>query len=220
MPDVKNCVDCGKQIGRTSTRCNPCAAKVFGAQRTAHAKGNKYKLGSRLSEEHKKKIGQAGIGRHWSEEFRARFVRLRTGHPVSAETRAKISAGHRGRVLTEEHRAKLSAYRHTAEELEKMRGPNHWAYRDGRSSYPYPTTWKAIRQAIRRRDGGLCQHPDCYRPENGRHHDCHHIDRDKKDNRSENLILLCFKHHAETKKGNVDYWIEYYQAIQAERGIA
>ena len=239
------CKDCGTALGRNAwsrgvERCLPCSAKARTMprpscpdcgktlSRTALWSGTKRcavcaniaKRGTPLSEEHRRKIGQAGTGRRWSEEFRARFIRLRTGHPVSAETRAKIAAGHKGKPLSEEHRRKLRAYRHTAEELEKMRGSNHWAYRDGRGNLPYPQGWSAIRQSIRERDECLCQHPGCYIPENGRRHDCHHIDRDKKNNRADNLILLCFKHHAATKRGNVGYWTEYYQAIQAARGLS
>lgn len=216
MARIGFCVDCGKQIQYRSTRCLKCAAKKFGPARTTHMIGNKYRMGRHHSEGHKEKLRLLNPGRRHSEETISRISQMKMGHPVSAETRAKISVAARGRpsAFRGHHRP------HTEEELAKMRGPNHWAYRDGRGNAPYPPEWKEIKKAIRRRDQGLCQHPECYLPENGRKHDCHHIDRDKRNNNSKNLILLCSKHHAETKRGNTYYWAEYYQAIQTARGIS
>jgi hypothetical protein len=147
----------------------------------------------------------------------------------------KIRRARARQVFGEETRAKLRAARageknpfwgkaHKPETIAKNSlahsGPNNWNYRDGNGNTPYGSGWGTIRSAIRKRDEYLCQHPECYHPENGRAHDCHHIDRNKQNNNPANLILLCLDHHDETRKGNADYWIEYYQAVQSARGIA
>jgi len=137
-------------------------------------------------------------------------------YPMSVERRAKIGAASKGRLSGN----KGHHHPHTAEELAKMRGPNHWCYRDGRGNEPYGSGWKRLTLEIRKRDDYLCQHPGCYLPENGKKHECHHIDRDKKNNNPVNLILLCFEHHGKTKKGNTESWQELYEAVQAMRGIS
>jgi len=96
-----------------------------------------------------------------------------------------------------------------------------WTWRDGIRTQRYSQDWIEIREAIRKRDDYLCQHPGCYLPENGRKHDCHHIDRNRASNHQVNLILLCKHHHGITKPkyGNEEHWQLFYEEVQAMRGI-
>ena len=41
----------------------------------------------------------------------------------------------------------------------------------------------------------------------------------KNNNTPANLILLCRNHHAKTYFGNPDYWMEFYDSAQSNRGI-
>jgi hypothetical protein len=137
-------------------------------------------------------------------------------HP-SEETRAKL------RIARTGEKNPFWGKRHKPETIAKNRlahsGPNHPGYRDGRGNAPYADDYQAIRAMIHERDLGICQHPGCYRAENGRQHPCHHIDRNKQNNHPANLILLCVKHHAKTLYGEPEYWMEFYDSVQAARGI-
>lgn len=55
-----------------------------------------------------------------------------------------------------------------------------------------------LRERIRERDGHVCRMPGCGIGENGKKHDVHHIDYDKKNNSENNLLTLCLPHHRKT----------------------
>lgn len=64
-----------------------------------------------LSEETKRKLGEAGKGRIVKEETRSKLSKALKGHTVSKEARAKIGAKNRGRKHTMEARKKMSQAR-------------------------------------------------------------------------------------------------------------
>ncbi len=66
---------------------------------------------------------------------------------------------------------------------------------------------KELKGFIRKRDNDQCQ--KCGAKENGRAHDCHHIDYDKKNNKDWNLITLCSSCHAKTNS-NRQYWQNHF----------
>ena len=55
-------------------------------------------------------------------------------------------------------------------------------------------------------------HNFCNIKENGRRHDVHHIDYDKKNCDQSNLITLCRTHNMEVN-GNRDFWQPYFEEI-------
>lgn len=77
------------------------------------------------------------------------------------------------------------------------RGEDHWAYIDGGGSTWYGSNWNEARGVARNRVKG-CEYPTCGENENLQ---CHHIvpfryfDDYKKANDTENLMMLCPKHH-------------------------
>ncbi len=74
------------------------------------------------------------------------------------------------------------------------RNPN---WQGGKSFEPYsPDFNETTRERIRDRDGRKCQ--VCLVSENGRRHDVHHIDFNKKHSHDGNMITLCVPHHAMT----------------------
>jgi len=60
-------------------------------------KGNKYNLGRKLSEEHKKKIGEANKGKKLSEETKRKISLAHKGKYHSEETKKKISEAQKGK---------------------------------------------------------------------------------------------------------------------------
>jgi len=65
-----------------------------------------------------------------------------------------------------------------------------------------------LKKQIRKRDNYKCQ--KCGIKENGKAHDCHHIDYYKQNNKPENLITLCRVCHIKTNS-NRKYWQNYFK---------
>lgn len=65
------------------------------------------RLGTTQSEETRKLISQANVGRVFSQETRQKLSEAAKGRTFSGETRAKISAAKKGKKLTPEHARKI-----------------------------------------------------------------------------------------------------------------
>lgn len=135
-----------------------------------------------------------------SKEQRAKLNMegLNMGHPWN---KGKIGVYSEGYVqkLRESHTGKL--------------GPKSSNWKGGLSFELYsPEFNKQLKYEIRKRDKFICQFPKCRRKENGKAHDCHHINYIKKDSKPENLITLCFSCHMKTN-GNRDYWEAYFREL-------
>lgn len=84
---------------------------------------------------------------------------------------------------------------------------NNW--RGGLSFEPYSSEFNnQLKYKIRERDNFTCQ--KCGKKENGKAHDCHHKNYNKKDSRPENLITLCLSCHMKTNY-NREYWQNYFE---------
>jgi hypothetical protein len=122
----------GKPNGREGKRpTEETRQKMSEAQRGLHAGENHHFFGRHLSEEHRRKLSEAGKGRPVSEETRRKIgealkgkashvmteetrrkiSEAGKGHPTSEETRRKISEANRGRHHTEESRRHMSEAR-------------------------------------------------------------------------------------------------------------
>lgn len=73
---------------------------------------------------------------------------------------------------------------------------------------------KALKGAIRKRDGYICQLCGLYTPKAGIRLAVHHIDYDKHNNDPSNLISLCEHCHTRTNF-NRDYWKQYFQKVMS-----
>jgi predicted DNA-binding protein YlxM (UPF0122 family) len=88
------------------------------------------------------------------------------------------------------------------------RGPN---WHNGLSNLPYPLNFnESLKEKIRERDCRVCK--VCGIIENGRHLHVHHIDYNKENLDSSNLVSLCGKCHQKTNH-NRDYWFAYFRYI-------
>lgn len=76
-----------------------------------------------------------------------------------------------------------------------------------KSNFPYPDEFnKELKRHVFLRDGGICQ--ICNTTVNG-NHAVHHIDYDKCNCESDNLVLLCKRCHGMTNF-NREYWMQYF----------
>ena len=84
-------------------------------------------------------------------------------------------------------------------------------WQDGISFEPYGIEFdETLKEQIRKRDNYTCQECDKTQEELDRKLDVHHIDYNKKNNKSENLISLCKSCHAKTGYNRKD-WTEYFR---------
>jgi len=97
---------------------------------------------------------------------------------------------------------------------ESIKGENNSNWKGGVSENPYPEEFVRVRKKIKARDGYQCQL--CGRIEIvekkklGRGLPVHHIDYDKQNCRSENLITLCCSCNAKVNT-NREYWEKYFK---------
>ena len=96
------------------------------------------------------------------------------------------------------------------------KGKDHYNWKGGISENPYPFEWKVkFLDSIRERDLFICQECGIHQDElNGRFKklDVHHIDYDKENLFTTNLISLCRSCHTTTNY-NRDYWYAYFTYI-------
>ena len=96
-------------------------------------KMSKSKIGHIVTEETRKKIGEANKGRIRTEEAKKKMSESQIGHVVTEETRQKIREKHIGKIVNEETRKKISASKSgkkQSEEVvknrsEKLKGKKH-----------------------------------------------------------------------------------------------
>lgn len=147
-----------------------------------HRRGKpSWNKGIKFSEEQKAKLNMKGLELGWA---------WNRGIPASEESIDRLRMGLQNWINLKGHY------------------PN---WKGGLSFEPYSAEFNnQLKYEIRKRDKFTCQFPNCGRKENGKSHDCHHINYIKKDSRPENLITLCFSCHMKTN-GNRDYWQNYFE---------
>jgi hypothetical protein len=153
------------------------------------------------TEENKKKISNAMIGKVHSEETKLKMrknnVRHMLGKKHTKETILKMKKPHG--PMSEECKQKIR---------ESLSGEKCWLWNGGISREPYSIDWtKTLKRSIRERDHYTCQicsdEPAVY---------VHHIDYNKKNCNSNNLITLCISCHAKTNY-NREYWKERLESF-------
>ena len=154
-------------------------------------KGHKFNLGKHHTEASRLKMKLAKEGKSSSEKHKQSLkgrISPRKGVTLSKETKKKIS----------ENKKRTSP-----------RGENHPNWRGGVSFEPYPTAWdRELKELIRGLDGYKCVVCGAEQSELGKRLDVHHIDYNKGNLNTQNLISLCHSCHASTHH-NQGYWKEY-----------
>lgn len=146
-----------------------------------------------MTEEHKKKISIAHLGRKKSLESRIRMSKTRKLLGLKPPSNL-------GKKFSEEHKRKIG---------QNNKGENNYAWKGGISFEPYSLDWtETLRRSIRERDKYTCK--ICSKQQSNRAHDIHHIDENKKNCNPINLITLCISCHRKTYF-NKNKWIKYFQ---------
>ncbi len=176
MPKIwrRNCDYCGKYYKSSAKRF--CSMDCR----------NKKRIGFKHSEETKRKIGLAHLGKSISEETRkkqsvTRKRIYRTGEAViwckglTAETDDRLASS-------------VIKSAKTRQERGSARGANNPSWKGGISKYKYAYDWRRISRAYRLlvQNCEMCGLPG---------YDVHHKDFDKLNNDIKNLMLLCRKCH-------------------------
>ena len=165
--------------------------------------------GFRHTEESKKKISEKLLGVR-------KPIGFGIGRIFSEETRKKI--GLKNSIKLKGRKNEIFS-----QICKKQIGDKNPAWNGGSSYLPYSLDWtKTLRISIRERDKYTCQL--CGEKQGDRAHDVHHIDYNKQNCSSENLITLCQKCHKKTNS-NRDYWFKYFKDFityvrQCERGVS
>ena len=167
--------------------------------------------------------GKTGIKKTTSSV--EKFDRRKIGHACSEETKSILREFHKGKkwnlgkTFSEEHKKKIS-------DSNKRSARTEWTYNQWMAvlpkiiltaireaeygNNPYNNhTWKKKRKSIYQRDKFICQECKKLCDENTGI-SCHHIDYNKDNNASDNLITLCSSCHGKTTK-KTEHWVQYYQ---------
>ena len=146
-------------------------------------------------------------------EYRKKLSESCKGRIISEETKRKMSEKRKGRKNSKMHNRNISEAKKRLYK-DRTKNPN---WQGGMSFLPYPPSFtNEFKNQIRDRDKHICQ--ICSTPENGRALDVHHIDYNKQNNASSNLIALCRTCHGKTQ-WNRDAWMELFTLMNIEKEL-
>jgi len=163
--------------------------------REAYSRQGKATIGSKRTEEQKKKMSEARKdfrlpASAFLPEAREKQRRKLIGRIQSEESNLKRSLALKGRKFSDEHLKKLSI-----SVRKRVANRTHNWYQGGSTTDPYPTEFGPyLKRMIRRRDNHKCQScgTNVYRSSLGH---VHHINGNKQDCSENNLLLLCATCH-------------------------
>lgn len=104
-----------------------------------------------------------------------------------------------------------------------MSGDNHPRWSGGIEKQKYSPDWtEELRELVRNRDDRTCQYPKCDYNDMayGYKLDVHHIDGNKKNCKSKNLISLCRNHHMLVEATSPREWETYFYLKTKKQGIS
>ena len=219
----KVCEFCKKEFKPDKAKRRFCSVACFGKYQEIHSPF--HKKGQHPKTEFKKgckfefKKGHIAWNKGLPKKQQPMF-----GKKLSKETKQKISQSKKEKGISEETLEKMKGnkyalgYKHTeedkikiAESSRKRVGEKGSNWQGGKSFEPYSTDWtEDLKESIRKRDNYICQECGIHQDELNKKLDCHHIDYDKDNLDSKNLITLCRSCHMKTN-GNRDYWTNYFK---------
>lgn len=145
-------------------------------------------------EEANRKISKAKQGKHYPKLSEAAKNRR-----CSSETRQKISDAHKGKKLSFKTCKKMS---------EARKGKSNPQWLGGISNLPYAFNFDIeLKDLIKRRDKYTCQL--CQKRKRKKNLCVHHIDYDKQNSNSKNLITLCKSCNSKANYGR-KHWTKFF----------
>jgi len=177
--------------------------------------------GKKLSEEHKRKISKSMKGKNpWNKGKKL--------PKLSEERKKKISVGLKGKYCGERNhmfgkKLPVETKRRMAKALKgKYCGKNSSQWKGGTSCEPYCSLWtEPFKKEILERDGCICQYCNAIKNICGgkeRMMSIHHIDYNKKNCVTENLIVVCSSCNSKANKGR-DWWQTWFGAKMIKNKI-
>ncbi len=189
--------------------------------------------GKKISDKTKQRISIANKGKKRSKETKEKIsnsmkklcknpnYRKRMSNRQKGKNNSMYGMLHTKEAKEKQRKASLRQFKNgfpkkTALKISKSNkgknvGEKNGNWNNGSSFEPYSIDWtETLRTSIRKRDKYICQL--CNKKQGDRIFAVHHIDYDKKNSNTNNLITLCQNCHAETNS-NRKYWIEYFKII-------
>lgn len=193
IPMVASCLGVKKGVVVRVMRENDIKAKSQG--HTTH-----WPKGNEPWSKGKTKEDDPRIDFYRPTTFKPGQIGINLGRTFSAQARRNMSKAKLG----------IAQPPWTDSQREKLSGKNHWNWRENKDR-KYDKEWTPLRKrTIRNRDGNVCM----FCGKNGAR--CvHHIDYDKSNCESWNLILLCQSCHCRTT-GNRKIWTWFFQHVMLE----
>ena len=135
-------------------------------------------------------------------EHRSSETEFKKGIKFSEVTRKKMSESRKG---NQNAAGSIRSEKFKQHLREMYQGEKGFGWKGGISFKPYSINWnRELKEKIRKRDNYLCQMCGQYG------NFVHHIDYDKKNCNSQNLMILCHKCHSKTNY-NREYWLNYFK---------
>ncbi len=187
--------------------------------------------GYKPTEEHRRRLSESHKGQlAWNKNLKG----YNADFPRSEEWKQRISEGkknsakstlaskanakkmgnnNKGKSLTDEHKRKVSETNiRIGKKPPILRGENNPNWKGGIFE-PYTADWtETLKQAIRERDDYTCQLCGVHQNELSgkvKKMDSHHIDYNKDNCNTDNLVSLCRPCHTKTNH-NREYWLDYF----------
>jgi 5-methylcytosine-specific restriction endonuclease McrA len=179
---VRNAIDNrSPEMKEAFAKCNIGREPWCKGKKNPQISGEKHwNWGNKMPQESIEKMRRALTGKKQSPELVKNRIDARAGYHHSEETKAKIGMANGGE--------------------------NNGCWMGGVT--PYHGWSFSLREKIRDRDERKCR--ICGKPENGKHHDVHHIDYDKKNIAPENFVTLCHFCHGKTNH-NRQQWQKFFK---------
>lgn len=203
-------------IGRLRTQSPQTREKISASKRG--------KKRAPFSEEWKRKIGQAGIGRIKTDETRVKLSQSSKRYYQDEKNRQKQSERTKAQWKNPTYRERMSGKNNCMSRPEvraKVSGKKCWLWKGGVSYEPYCNKFKeSLKEEIRAKFGRKCFLCDLPESENGERLSVHHVDYNKSQGCSGlkwGLIALCHDCHTRTSRRRWyyynmlrDYWVYDY----------
>jgi len=199
----------------------------------AFQKNNKIRLGSKNSEEHRRRISIANKGKTnalmseyrkthtMTKEQRQKAVRTRLKNGSYKKTEEQKKVLHfallgKNKGKKSDRKGLTYSQYYKPEVVQRMltlkSGKNHWSWNDKRER-TYPIIWtNTLKRSIRERDKYVCQL--CFEQQTETVFDIHHIDYNKNNCNPDNLVTLCRNCHMKTNCKDKQYWITHFTSTK------